>query len=202
MLALGSGVVLTQPGTPRSLVALAGALLALLLPGIALTRALFPGRGMGRAERSILVIGLQFAIVILSGFLLQLLPSGLSAAAWGDLLADITIVGCVVAWIRGRPVAADERMGAVDGPGSSPGLLALVAKLPTAQLGMLIGAGVLVALALGVARAGVAWQPQPAWTALSIEPKPMVVEPSRSVSPTLKGIPRRTGSWRPSTASH
>ncbi len=35
---------------------------------------------------------------------------------------------------------------------------------------MLIGAVMLVALALAVARAGVAWQPQPAWTALSIEP--------------------------------
>ena len=35
---------------------------------------------------------------------------------------------------------------------------------------MLIGAVMVVALALVLARAGVAWQPQPAWTALAIEP--------------------------------
>ena len=39
----------------------------LALPGIALTRAMFPGRGMGRAERIALIIGIQFALVILSG---------------------------------------------------------------------------------------------------------------------------------------
>jgi hypothetical protein len=43
-------------------------------------------------------------------------------------------------------------------------------NIPTSQLAMLLGAVLLVAVALAVARAGVAWQPQPAWTALSIEP--------------------------------
>ena len=35
---------------------------------------------------------------------------------------------------------------------------------------MLIGAVMLAVSALAVARAGVAWQPQPPWTALAIEP--------------------------------
>ncbi len=50
-LGLGAGFVLTQPSAPAGLVALAGALLAFGVPGLALTRALFPGSGLGRAER-------------------------------------------------------------------------------------------------------------------------------------------------------
>ena len=170
VLALACGLALTQPGTPRSLVALAGVLLALGLPGIAVTRAMFPGRGMGQAERIVLIIGIQFALVILSGFLLQLLPSGLSPATWGDILADITLLGCAVAWLRGRTLAPDDRVALANAPAPAPGWLTVISKLPTSQLAMLIGAVMVAGLALALARAGVAWQPQPAWTALAIEP--------------------------------
>lgn len=167
--ALGAGWVLTQPGAPRPLAALAGALLAFGLPGVALTQAMFPGSGLGRAERVGLVIGLQLALVVMCGFLLHFVPRGLSAASWGAILADITLLACAVAWLRGRGVGRRDAASGSVATRPSPGLLAAFSNLPTSQLSMLIGAVLLVAVALAVARAGVAWQPQPAWTALSIE---------------------------------
>ena len=169
-LAFGAGWVLNQPDAPRPLVAVAGALLALGLPGIALTRAMFPGPGLGRAERTALTIGLQLALVVMCGFLLHFLRPGLSAASWGAILANVTLLACAVAWLRGRNVAWQD----VPTPSSSTrldqGWRATFSNTPTSQLAMLIGAALLVVLALAVARAGVAWQPQPAWSALTIEP--------------------------------
>jgi uncharacterized membrane protein len=165
-LALVSGIVLTQPAAPSWLTTLAGVLLALALPGMALTRALFPGPGLGRAERVTLTIGLQLALIVVCGFLLHTLRQGLNLASWGALLADITLVACAVAWVRSRRVNATSATPSVGAAGDS--WFAAFAHLPTAQLAMLVGAGVVAALALGVARAGVVAQPQPPWTALGI----------------------------------
>jgi len=166
-LALGSGFVLAQPAAPASLVTFAAALLAMALPGMALARALFPGPGLGRAERLALTIGLQLALLTVCGFLLHLLRPGLAVASWGALLADITLVACAVAWIRARRV---DTMSVIPSAGAAttPGWFATLGRASTAQVVMLIGAGAVAVLALMVARAGVVAQPQPAWTALGI----------------------------------
>ena len=130
--ALAAGWLLTQPGASQPLVAAAGASLAFVLPGAALLRAMFPGPGMGRAERLALAIGLQLALVVMCGFLLHLLPAGLSAASWGAILADVTLLACAVAWLRSRsrvPAALEERFS----QGSNPGWLAAFAHLTTSQ---------------------------------------------------------------------
>jgi uncharacterized membrane protein len=167
LLGLGCGMILAQPASMPVLTTLAGALLAMVLPGLALSRALFPGAGMGRAERVALTIGLQLALVVLCGFLLHLLRPGLSVASWGALLSDITLLACGVAWIRSRRVDGTSPI-ASNGAVRSPGWLAGLANAPTAQVGMLVGAGLVAVLALVVARVGVEAQPQPAWTALAI----------------------------------
>lgn len=162
-------MVLTRDSAPQQLIAISGALLAFGLPGIALSRAMFAGPGLGRAERITLVIGIQASLVVVCGFLLHLLRPGISSASWGSLLADITLVGCAVAWLRSRGPAAAEaaRPRAVARPASS--WKVAIAGASTGQLLMLVGAGLIAALALVVARAGVAMQPQTPWTALSIE---------------------------------
>ena len=169
VLALAAGWLLEQPVAPRPLVALAGAVLAFGLPGLALTRAMFPGPGMGRAERVVLVIGLQLGLVIMCGFLLHLLRPGLSAASWGAILADVTLIACAVAWLRGRGLTGQDGQARSRLLVAQPGWLAAFSNASTSQLAMLIGAVLIAAIALAVARAGVALQPQPAWTALAIE---------------------------------
>ena len=134
---------------------------------MALTRALFPGPGLGRAERVALTIGLQLALVVVCGFLLHTLRQGLTLASWGALLADITLVACAVAWVRSRRVNDTPAIPSA-GAAANPSWFSAFAHLPTTQLVMLVGAGVIAALALGVARAGVVAQPQPAWTSLGI----------------------------------
>ncbi len=168
-LGLGAGIVLTRGSAPQPLLALAGALLAFGLPGMALSRAMFAGPGMGRAERIALVIGIQLSLIVVCGFLLHLLRPGISPASWGSLLADITLVACAIAWLRSRGPAAAQasRPRAVTRPGSS--WKVAIARASTGQLLMLVAAGLVAALALVVARAGVAMQPQTPWTALSIE---------------------------------
>ncbi len=167
--ALAAGWLLTQPGAAQPLVAVAAASLAFALPGMALLRAMFPGSGMGRAERLVLTIGLQLALVVMCGFLLHLLPAGLSGASWGAILADVALLACAVAWLRGRGAQVPDTQPGASGPAAQPGWSAAFAHVPTSQLAMLLGAMLITALALGVARAGVALQPQPAWSALAIE---------------------------------
>lgn len=171
VLGLCAGYVLTRPEASPALVAASGAMLALGVPGLACSRALFPGGGMGRAERVALAVGIQCSLVVVCGFLLHLLRPGLSAPSWGALLGDITLMACLVAWIRGR--AAEARVGpdapSRSAPASSWSTRALAAATRR-QLVMLGGAGLLVLLAMGIARVGESAQPQPAWTALAVVP--------------------------------
>ncbi len=166
-LGLGAGFVLTQPSVPVGLAALAGALLAFGVPGTALTRALFPGPGLGRGERIALALGSQLSLTVMCGFLLHLLRPGLSSASWGAVLALVTLIACAVAWVRDRQIDPTE-VAAASQPARSPGWGAALSSTPTRQLALLIGAGLLAALSLAIARAGVAVSPQPAWTALGI----------------------------------
>ncbi len=187
--ALAAGLVLGRPGVPGAIVALAGAALALGVPGLALTRALFPGHAFGRGERLTLVVGMQLSLLVMCGFLLHLLRPGLTPAAWGALLADISLVACGVAWIRGRRGTTSSM--AVPPVGPRIGLAAL-GEASTSQLTLLMGAGLVAVLALVVARAGVVAQPQPSWTALAIEP----ADGGRAVSLRIANAEGRPETYR------
>lgn len=156
-----AGIALGQPSAPRLLAALAGVVLAMGAPGLAMAWALFPRPGLGRAERLALVLGLQLSVLVASGFLLHVLPAGLSVAAWGAILANVTLLCCGIAWVR-------DRRGADGDPSRGWQTRLGVASAPTRQLMLLLGAVMLVATALLVARMGVVLQPQEPWTALSI----------------------------------
>src|SRR3954454_24445758 len=93
--ALGGGAV-------RVLVALP---FALVLPGLALTLALFPAGALDGAERLLFSLGLSLAVTALGGLVLHLTPWGLRPASWALLLGAITLAAGVAAFLRrrGRP---------------------------------------------------------------------------------------------------
>jgi uncharacterized membrane protein len=146
-------------GMPVGITAAAGALLGLVLPGYALTRVLFPGRTDG-FERVALALGIGLSVDVAAGFLLHLLPTGLSAGSWGLLLATITVAACVIAARR------DARLYRP----APPAIPAIVGQIPPVQYAMLAGALVLVGAAVFVARFGEGAQPHPGTTALWVRP--------------------------------
>lgn len=113
--------------------ALAGLLLLYLLPGLAVTQAVFPEwrfRGPQAVERAVttgaLAVILSASLTIVVGFALTGLPSGFSAA-WSnpvleEILAAIALVAAIVAWRRGAyartpPAAPTPEPGSKEVPG-------------------------------------------------------------------------------------
>jgi len=80
-----------------------GMLLVLVLPGYALTAALFPEPTLPRTDRLLYTVGLSLVVTILGGFVLNWTPWGLRPATWAVLLSYLTLGGCVAAVVR-RPV--------------------------------------------------------------------------------------------------
>jgi uncharacterized membrane protein len=76
--------------------------LVLVLPGYALTSALFTGKTFGIPERLVFSMSLSLVIVILGGLVLNLLPSGLSSDSWAVLLGCITLASSITALVRQR----------------------------------------------------------------------------------------------------
>jgi uncharacterized membrane protein len=138
-------------GVPAMVTSAAGALLGLALPGYALVRVMFPTGRTEAVERIALVLGVSISVAICVGFLLHLLPIGLSAASWAVALSGVTVAGCVLAARR------DRRLWR---PGFAlPTIPALIGKLPASQLAMLAAAVLLPLVAVFVARFGEGAQP-------------------------------------------
>src|SRR4051812_1099491 len=71
--------------------------LVFVLPGYTLTETLFHKRSLDISHRLVLSLGLSLAIDILGGFLLNLLPEGLQAISWAELLGLFTAVFSLLA---------------------------------------------------------------------------------------------------------
>lgn len=80
-----------------------GLLLVLVLPGYALTAALFPDPTLPRTDRLLYTVGLSLVVTILGGFVLNWTPWGLRPETWAVLLSYLTLGGCVAAVVQ-RPV--------------------------------------------------------------------------------------------------
>jgi len=134
--------------------------LVLILPGYALTSAMFPGRSTGMPERLVFSLGLSVVIVILGGLALNWTPSGLQASSWAVLLASITLGACAVALVRRRgqllPVA---------------GWAETVRVGLTLRQGLLLGlSAFIVCVAVTVSIVGASQQPRPGFTQLWMLP--------------------------------
>ena len=81
--------------------------LVFILPGFALTLALFPGRTLGGPERALFSLGQSLAIAAIGGLLLHLTPWGLRPATWAALLGTITLVAGGIGLVRRRASLPD-----------------------------------------------------------------------------------------------
>jgi hypothetical protein len=77
---------------PSAVAAPAGVLLAFVLPGAALTTALFHRRALTTAERVVLAPALSLALVVLSGLLLNAAGVHLDRGSWAAATAGVTAI--------------------------------------------------------------------------------------------------------------
>ncbi|HEX6288955.1 MAG TPA: DUF1616 domain-containing protein [Herpetosiphonaceae bacterium] len=115
-------------GEGGALRALLGLLLVLVLPGYALTAALFPDRALPRTDRMLFTVGFSLGVTILGGFGLNWTPWGLQRVSWTILLSYITLGGCLVALIR-RPALPLSARRTTFGLSVGQGLLFVLAAL-------------------------------------------------------------------------
>jgi uncharacterized membrane protein len=102
----GVAAVMTSPG--GGLIRLLfGLPLALVLPGYALTAALFPGPAPGPAERIALILGISLASLAVVGLALNVTAPGLTATTWTAALATLTLAAVLLA-VRRRKRHPEE----------------------------------------------------------------------------------------------
>ncbi|MDO8673775.1 MAG: DUF1616 domain-containing protein, partial [Dehalococcoidia bacterium] len=97
-LALAAAAIAITGLNHNSWLSMFGPLLALVLPGYALSAATLPV--LQRVERLLLSLGLSLVIDVLSGLLLFFTPWGLRPDSWALSLGGITLIGVLVAGIR------------------------------------------------------------------------------------------------------
>lgn len=76
--------------------------LVLIVPGYVLTATLFPRRALETFQRVAFTIALSLAVTILSGFLLNQLPTGLRLFPWAIWLGLVTVIFVALAYLRRR----------------------------------------------------------------------------------------------------
>jgi hypothetical protein len=107
-----------------------GPFLVLLLPGWAITAAIFAGRTLETAERVLFSLGLSLAVGALGGIVLNCLPFGLRTLPWALLLGGITLAAGAVWLVRRRQpsIVSTHESGAAPWMRSLP-LLALAGAI-------------------------------------------------------------------------
>ncbi|MCW2639999.1 MAG: hypothetical protein JWP76_2305 [Dactylosporangium sp.] len=78
----------------------AGLLLAVVLPGLALTAALFPGRVLSAVERIVLPPALSLAVLVVGGLGMFAAGIPLGRASWAALTVVVTVAAAVVTVLR------------------------------------------------------------------------------------------------------
>lgn len=110
-------------------------------------------------ERVVVAAGLALAVPILGGLLLYVAGVPLHQAAWLGLLAGVTLVSDAVLYVR-------RRAGRAELFDWQPQW-----RLPRRQTAIFAAAIVVAACGVGLARMGVATQPQPGFTQLWLSPQ-------------------------------
>jgi uncharacterized membrane protein len=88
--------------------AILGVSLILILPGFALWSALFPKRSPGAVEQILIIGGLSIFLAGLGGILLDRTHLGLHTSSWAITLCVITLIACLVAWMRRRSLDVES----------------------------------------------------------------------------------------------
>lgn len=120
--------------------------LTLYLPGFALVAASFDGGDLAPLKRLTIEVGASLILLVLSAFLLNIFPFGLTTASWAVLLVLLVIAGCIGAARRRGPAQRSPRP-----------LFASLAR-PSTRSAVLVGA----AIVIGAAAVALAQKPLPA----------------------------------------
>ena len=120
-------VVVSVPITAlRALFALP---LCLVLPGYAITAAIFPRRQLTGLEMAALTTATSLATLVLGALLLNFAPGGLRTGSWAVLLLVVVGAACAVTVARRAPVAATTRTINWRGPRPTEIMLLVFAAL-------------------------------------------------------------------------
>jgi hypothetical protein len=125
---------------------LLGLPLALVLPGYALTAALFPRRALGGADRALFTLGLSLSTTILCGFVLNRTPWGLLPESWAVILSTVVLGSSLIAFARRRLSSARSASETDDEP-AQPAQSGAASR-PRLSLG--VGQSLLLGLAIAV----------------------------------------------------
>lgn len=100
-----------------------GLLLALVLPGYALSRFVLPAR-RPTGERLLLALGLSLALAVVTAVLLDRVSSGLSRESWAAALGAETVVCALLGGVSRRPVPSSPAPAPGQGSAGDPRIVA------------------------------------------------------------------------------
>jgi hypothetical protein len=135
----GAGVL----AGPPPLAIAGGLLLGFVLPGLALTGAVFRGRRLTAVEHAMLAPALSLAVLVAAGLIIYVCGYALDRTAWTASTVLVTLVALAVPAlpVRARPAAVDETVVLpYRNPGPPPPLTRLVRQLaPLALIIAMLG---------------------------------------------------------------
>lgn len=136
MLAMGLTVFDATPKPIKTVLALP---LIFVLPGYAVTAALFMRAEFDRAKTLLFSLALSIVLTIWCGFVLNLTLWGIQAGSWAAILGNVTLCAAVVALVRRGRSEPDPRPGLrlslSDGALFSLAALATLLSLNAARIG-------------------------------------------------------------------
>jgi hypothetical protein len=97
---------------PQPLALVGGLLLALVLPGLAVTETVLRGRRLARVERVVLAPALSLAVLVLSGLIVYVTGFALNKVAWTSATVGVTLLGLFGATVPKAWAAIAARFGA------------------------------------------------------------------------------------------
>jgi hypothetical protein len=97
---------------PQLLAIVGGLLLALVLPGLAVTGTVLRGRKLARVERVVLAPALSLAVLVVSGLIIYVTGFVLNKVAWTSATVGVTLVGLFGATAPKAWAAIAARFGA------------------------------------------------------------------------------------------
>ena len=97
---------------PQLLALVSGLLLALVLPGMAITEGVLRGRKLARVERIVLAPALSLAVLVLAGLIVYATGFRLEKVAWTSATVGVTLAGLTLAAVPRAWGAVAARFGA------------------------------------------------------------------------------------------
>jgi len=193
-----AALVLTVLGVSSpTLRLLLGLPLVLVLPGYALTAALFPHRALGGADRALFTLGLSLSTAILCGFVLNRTPWGLRPESWAVILSTAVLGSSLIAFARRRLSLASAASETDDEPVQTARSSAAARPRLTLGVGQSLLLGLAIAMIAGavlLARGEAALRPAPEVIELWMLPGDTAASPTLHVG--LNSVGPAAGDFR------